>query len=470
VVGIKSFGVYVPLWRLDLASAGEGWHGEKAIANFDEDSVTMGVSAAINCLQNVDREEIDGLFFASTTFPYREKPTSVIAAAALDLRDDIITMDVANSLRAGTTALKMALDNLKAGSARQILLIVSDMRIPMPGSDFERDLGDGAAAVLLSCDDVRVSINDYSAVADEIFDVWRPEEDKFIRSWEERFNLEKGYLKVLPQAVANLLKKQGLTAGDFAKAVYSGPSARRHAEMGRMLGLAKEQVQIPVFSGVGDTGTAFSLMTLSTALESSQPGDRILLANYSNGADAFLLEVHKTVNISPSLQDNVEAKMVFKDYKRYLNWRGIMPMVTGRRRPPLPTPSATCLWRERGQNLALRGVKCQHCGTVQFPQQRICFNCHTTDQFEAVRLSDKKARLSTFTEDFATPIANPPLVFSVVDFEGGGRMWAYMTDRAETPIKVGMPLNMTFRRLFTNEGINNYYWKSMPVRFAREEL
>ena len=72
MVGIKSYGIYVPIWRLDLGCVEERWHGERAIANFDEDSLTMGVAATTDCLKGVERSTVDGLFFASSSFPYRE--------------------------------------------------------------------------------------------------------------------------------------------------------------------------------------------------------------------------------------------------------------------------------------------------------------------------------------------------------------------------------------------------------------
>lgn len=467
MVGITSSGVYVPLWRLDLGVL-DGGKGEKAIANYDEDSLTMGVAAGVNCLADVDRSTVDGLFFATTSSPYREKQISVIAATALDLRADILTADFGNSLRAGTSALKAAVDAIKAGSARQVLVLAADVRLATPGSDFERDFGDGAAAVLVSADG-KATVKDSCSVADEIFDLWRTDEDRYVRTWEERFTMEEGYLRVLPEVVATLLKKHSLTPKDLYKAVFNGASGRRHTEMGKKLGFTPEQVQASMFGSIGDTGAAFGLMLLATALEKAKPGSKILLANYGNGADAILLEVNQGLTVKRSLQDYINSKVVLKDYRRYLHWRHLLEMVTGRRRPPLPSPSVTCLWRETAQSLRLHGVKCQNCGTIQFPVQRVCIKCHAKDQFDQYRLSDKKAKLVTYTEDNATPNPDPPLVLSVIEFESGGRMWAYMADKGEKDVEIGMPLEMTFRNLFTSEGIHNYYWKSMPVRFAEKE-
>ena len=116
MVGITSYGAYVPLFRLDRQAV--GGRGEKAVRGFDEDSITMSVAAARDCLNGIDRETVDGLYLATTTPPYAEKLGATIVAMGANLRRDIITADFANSLRAGTNAFKLALDTVKAGSAK----------------------------------------------------------------------------------------------------------------------------------------------------------------------------------------------------------------------------------------------------------------------------------------------------------------------------------------------------------------
>ncbi|MBW1907809.1 MAG: hypothetical protein JRJ24_21510 [Deltaproteobacteria bacterium] len=77
--------------------------GERAVANADEDSVTMAVAAGSDCLAGIDPSSIDALYFATTTAPYDEKQCAGVIAAALDLRTDINTADFTGSLRAATT-------------------------------------------------------------------------------------------------------------------------------------------------------------------------------------------------------------------------------------------------------------------------------------------------------------------------------------------------------------------------------
>jgi hydroxymethylglutaryl-CoA synthase len=91
-IGIRAYGVYIPRYRLSrkTISAAMGWlspgalPGEKAVTNYDEDSLTMAVAAGINCLKGADRSVVDSLYFASTTFPYREKESATIITTALD--------------------------------------------------------------------------------------------------------------------------------------------------------------------------------------------------------------------------------------------------------------------------------------------------------------------------------------------------------------------------------------------------
>lgn len=453
MTGIVSYGAYVPLRRLSTVA-----QTEKAVANWDEDSLTMAVAAAIDCLGGMDRRTIDGVYFATASPPYGEKLAATTAGWALDLRRDILTADITDSLKAGTGALKMAADAVKAGSAKSVLVTAADLRI---GGDF----GDGAAAFVIGDKDVIAEIVGSYSLSNELLDVWRASGAKKVRSWEDRWVFEEGYLKVLPLAIRGFFEKYGLSANDITKAVLYGPDLRRHRQMVGTLGFKPEQVQEPFFDKLGNTGTAFAPMMLTAALEDARPGDKILVASYGDGADVMLLKVTENIkNITGKwgVKRSLASKMMMRsqgDYQAYKEYAIADPERAG-------GASASVIARERDAIYALSGVRCRICGTPQYPPQRICTKCHTRDNFEPYSFADKKGKVFTFTLKTGAdipPFARPE-VDTMVDFEGGGRALFGMTDMIADKVKVGMDLVMSFRTLGAAGGIRNYFWRCMPPR------
>ena len=132
MVGITSYGAYIPYYRLSRVEIGKAWGkgggvGEKAVAGGDEDTITMAVEACFDCLKGMDPEKVEGLYFASTTPAYAEKQSASIIAAALNLKKEINTIDIGHSVRGGTSALKAALDIVNGGAAKSAILVASAM-------------------------------------------------------------------------------------------------------------------------------------------------------------------------------------------------------------------------------------------------------------------------------------------------------------------------------------------------------
>ena len=466
MVGIRAFGAYIPRYRLGKETAGWGSSAEKAIANFDEDSVTMAVAAGRHCLKGIDRDLVDSVLFATTTPPYAEKQCAAIIATALDLRRDIFTADVTGVLRAGTTALKMAMDSINAGSAKQVLVLASDTRLATPRGEMERNLGDGSAALLLSQDGSVATIEGTYFITESMLDVWRSQGDSFIRSWEERFMNEEGLERILTEAVGSFLKRYDLAPTDFTRVAFYSPDARRYSQIGRRMGFSQEQLQDPLFGKVGNTGAAYSLMLLVCALEESSQGDLVLLASYGDGSDVFSVRANSGVEVQndgPSVKEQIESKVLLASYETYARWRDVWT-TDAARRPAPAVPSVTALWRESEQNIRLYGAKCNKCGYIQYPPQRVCTNCQAKDDFQTLRLSEQRGTVFTYSMDYIAGTTDTPLVITVVNFEGGGRMLCMMTDRELDEVQVGMPVEMSFRKLRVVNGIHNYYWKSVPVR------
>lgn len=467
VVGITSFGVYVPAYRLTREEISRAWKtkslgGEKAVAGHDEDSLTMAVGATLDCMKDSPRK-IDGLFFASTTSPYKEKQAAAIIAAAVDLPEGTRTADFTDSLRSGTIALSSAIDAVESGSARNMIVAASDCRMGAVKSQFEQQFGDGAVAIAIGSSDLIASVEGSYSLFSELLDTWRCEGNTFVQSWEDRFIVTEGYMNTMQKIISGIMERYRLTPKDFAKVVFCGPDRRSHTNLARHLGFdLGTQVQDLLLQSIGNTGTAALPMMVVAALREAKPNDRILVANYADGGDAFILKV--TENIGEVQRNAMERlqKKIYINYERYLNWRDLVPSEEPRR-PDSHPPSITCLWRERKRVLSFYGSKCRKCGTVQYPPQRICANCQAKDDFEDYKLSDKNGRIFTYAVDYLTSSREVPALFGVVDFEEGGRVMCEISECESSEVKIGMPVEMCFRKLDQRGDIHNYFWKARPI-------
>lgn len=469
MVGIKSYGVFIPPYRLSRDEIARAWKvrslgGERAVARFDEDSLTMAVGAALDCLKK-NPQPVDGLFFASTTSPYKEKQSASIISASLDLSRETRTADFTDSIRSATIALSSAIDAVRSGSARNILVVASDCRMGEGRSQFEQLFGDGAVALMVGSSDVLASIEGNYSLFSEILDSWRVEGSPFVRSWEERFVVTEGYMRTMEELLLGIMSKYHLTLKDFSKVVFSGPDGRSHASLAKRMGFdLKNQVQDPLFEAFGNLGTASLPLMLVMALRGAKPGDKVLVANCGDGGDAFILRATELIH-SFQERDGLDRRLGRKipiNYERYLSWRDLVPLEEPRR-PENRPPSITCLWRERRSVLALYGNRCKQCGTVQYPPQRVCANCQTKDQFEDCRLSDKKGKIFTYAIDYLTTSKEVPALIGVVDFEGGGRIMCEVTECEPSEMKIGMEVEMCFKKFGEEGGIYNYFWKARPV-------
>ncbi|MFC1999907.1 OB-fold domain-containing protein [Chloroflexota bacterium] len=478
MAGIVSYGAYIPLSRMKRQVFSDFWGGfpmpgERAVAGFDEDSLTMAVESGMDCMNGIDPKTVDGLFFATTTAPYKQWLSSSIMAEALDMRDDIRTMDITGALRCGTTAVAAGLDAVEAGSMKRVLVTAGDSIMGKPGSVYEQALGDGGAALLLGSEGAVAVIEGSCHISDYFAGQWRADGDQYLRYWEERMVWDRGYSEILPQAISRLMNKYNLAPSDISKVVYDGPhDMRRHLNVASTLKLDAAQVQDPLFLNVGNTGCALAMMMLVAALEEAKADDRIIFASYGNGADAFLLrvtpEIEKLRN-RRGIRQHLASKRMIDNYSTFVKWRELIEMESS----GVGFREFTSVSQQRREHkiiFGLMGVKCTVCGTPQYNQERgttptrICVKCHAKDQFEDYRFADKKAKIFSFTQDSLADHPDPPVTLTVVNFDGGGRALLEMTDRDPDEVVVGMPVEIAFRKVSVDNGINNYYWKTRPAR------
>ena len=475
--GITAFGTYVPFYYMSRSTIGTAWgtkaaKGCRSFINSDEDSLTMAVEAARACIRYVGRADINGLYFASTTAPYAEKSHAVTAAAACDLKDQIRTADFMSSTKASTEALNAAFDAALAGE-ESILVTASDARDAYPKTSEEQMFGDGAAAVTVGTQNPALLLVDRYSVAGEIVDIWRNADDKYIRQAEGRFVKDEGYNAAMKKAVKGILEKNHLKPGDFKRIILTTPSAKDHISLCKKLGFDPEtQLQDALMDRVGYTGCAQPLMLLAAAAMNAEPGDRVLLAAYGNGADAFILEfteeirtVAKTINLNMMLQSRRE----FKDYGRFLSFRGEVQPDPGA--PYKIPPSTSRYWREQETFLRLHGSRCKKCGAVIFPINRVCYQCGAVDEYESYAFADQTARVFSFSIDKLAGRSDDPVVGQICcDTADGARVYLNMTDFDADEVQIGMEVEFTFRKIHNLGSFVNYYWRVRPVRREQGEI
>lgn len=467
-VGIVASGVYIPPTRLPLAlirgaQAREGG-AQKAVAGFDEDAITMAVAAAVDCLHGIDRAGIDGLYFASTSSPYREKQGAALIAAALDLRAGAGTIDFGGSLRAAAGALLAAVNAVRAEPGKRILVVAADCRLAAPRSPLEANLGDAAAAFLVGADGVLASLEASCTHADEILDVWRSEHDDYLRAWEDRFNVMHGYSDNLLAGCEAFFARTGSTAQDYDRAVLYAPDARSLAALARRLDLG--DVQDGLFGRVGNCGAAFTPLLLATALEEAEAGQRLLVAFYGDGAEVLSLRVHAAARPRRGTRWYLDRGRALPSYDSYLKARHLDPAEHDPRGGQgIP---ATVHFRERDADIRFLGRRCTACGTLHFPACRVCYGCYAKDCFESVRLSDCLGRVLSYSFDYFFPSPEPPVIAGMCEVEGGARVYLQMTDASADMLRCDLPVEFVFRKIHDAGNRPNYFWKSRPLQPGQE--
>ena len=460
--GIVAAAACIPRYRLPRELIAREWGGtaaagEKAVANHDEDSLTLAVNAAL-ALEGAG-ERPDAVFFATTTSPYGEKQGAATIAAVLDLPPATRTVDLADTLRAGTSALLAGLDAL-AGVARRVLVTAGDCRLGEPESAGEQSYGDAGAAVLLGGDAGRAEVVAVHSIADEFLGTWRTREQEFPRSFPGNFDAKYGYARVLGEVVKGVLAKAGVAPPDLAVAIFPTPGPRAPQAIAKAMGLdARRQLQESFWTTVGDTGAAQPLVMLAAALERAAVGDLILVTGYGDGADALLLRVTApAAGTGPGVSQQIEVKRTLPSYGRYARFRRLVRGETSGGDPS----SAVTMFRDRRELLPLYGGKCPRCGTVQFPKHRACIECSHPGGLDEIKLA-RRGKLFTFTNDHLFESPDPPTPHAVIDLDGGGRLYCQLTDCEPEHVQIDMPVELTFRRMHGGGGFNNYFWKARPA-------
>src|SRR5437762_6848367 len=212
--------------------------GERAVASYDEDSVSMAVEAARDAVRG--GVPLDAVVFATTSPAYAEKLDTATIQAALDLPEHVLSLQLGGSTRMGLAALLVGLDLAEAG--RPALVCASDVVVGLPGGLRESQGGDGAVAFVTgSAAKAIARVIGRASTTMEILDVWRLPEERFPKQWEERFTADT-MAPAIAETARRALAAAGIEPSTLTSVILDGTNARSMAGLPQALGLRPEQV------------------------------------------------------------------------------------------------------------------------------------------------------------------------------------------------------------------------------------
>jgi hydroxymethylglutaryl-CoA synthase len=306
-----------------------------------------------------------------------------------------------------------------------------------------------------------------ASATEEFLDRWRAPGDVRSKVWEERFG-ETAYVPLGERAWNDALKSAEITPEQIDRVVVTGTHARAVRQLAGRLGTPKEALVDDLSATVGNTGTAHPGMLLASALEGARPGQVVALVVLADGADVLVFRAGDAVSsFTPARAVAAQVQTGGSiPYGKFLSWRGLLPVEPPRRPEPERT-SASAAARAEEWKFAFVGSRDRSSGAIHLPPARISMKGDAVDDMEPVPMADVPATVVTFTVDRLVYSPSPPVVFAVLDFDGGGRFACELTDVDADELSIGDRVEMTFRRLSTADGIHNYFWKARPIRIPR---
>jgi hydroxymethylglutaryl-CoA synthase len=462
--GLVGYAAYVPYWRMQRSAigatlgAGAG-RGTRSVASYDEDTTSMGVEAARRALATLGAPDAPQAVWFSTTAPaYLDKTNATAIHAALGLPSSAGAYDAVGSVRSGIGVTA-------AAASGRSLLVLSDIRTGQPGGADEANGGDAAVALCFGDGDpIAVSVGRASATA-EFTDRWRTPGAAASRQWEERFG-EHAYLPLVDEAVAAALKGADLDPGDLHHVIVTGLHARAVRSAPRVCGFDPATVVDDLTGQIGNTGSAHWGLLLADVLDRAEPEQTIAVVVLADGVDVWLLRTTAAITAyrqraATPVRQLLEHTRDDLPYAQFLTWRGFLQREPPRRPEP-DRPAGPPVLRNDEWKFGLVGSR-DESGFVHLPPSRVSLDTGVIDRMEPVRMADTPATIATFTVDRLAFSLSPPVVAAVIDFDGGGRFQCELTDVDPDAVAIGDRVEMTFRRLYTVDGIHNYFWKARPI-------
>ena len=128
-------------------------------------------------------------------------------------------------------------------------------------------------------------------------------------------------------------------------------------------------------------------------------------------------------------------------------------------------PKSPRIWQLAERRYRLLGVECKKCGKRYIGPRKICPNCGSRE-LENVELS-RTGKIYSYTIVHVPPIEKEhqaPYIIAIVELDDGCRLTAEIVDCNPEEVKIGMPVEMVFRKIGeeSESGIIYYGYKFRP--------
>jgi len=408
-VGVRAFSTYIPWLRLPGQAMGNARPLARSVAGWDETALTLAVEAAVPLAEGhrAAKAALSSVLFASAHSTHGEIASAQLASACDVPLERLRTTDLTASPRAGVQAMLAALDRLRGDreSADALVGIADQHAASVAGA------GDAGAALVLGRAALVAELLGTHSVTVDPADVVQVGGDP-------------AFVPTARAAIAGALTNANVQIADVVHFAIGAPSTAAALALMKAAGADASRLA-PLFDDViGHTGAAQPLLSFATALESSKPGDIVVLAAWGGGADAL---VFRTTSVA--------AKPA----------RSLAAMIE---RSRVSAPQDTRLTaKHAAPGLRLHGAKCRHCDAIRFPADGACPTC-TREGADPVRLGRTGTVVSVERDA------------CVVDLDGGGRVSLQTTDvDTAAPLSVGKAVELGLRW-----SSPSYAWKARPVR------
>jgi len=340
MVGIVSYGTYIPMYRIKLADVASAWKKdpqevvgslgieEKSVPATDEDAVTIALEVArlALSLSKGKPTDIEALFVGSESHPYAVNPTSTIVGELLGAGHNYLAADLEFACKAATAGMQALAGLIAAGQVHYGLVIGADTAQSKPHDALEYTSAAAGVAYLMSSEKLIAKLLAYTSYSSDTPDFWRRDGIRY-PSHAGRFTGEPAYFAHVMGAATRLFAKTHMKPEDFDYCVFHMPNGKFPRDVARRLGFSKEQLSASLtVDHIGNPYSASAMLGLAAVLDIAKPDEKIFMVSYGSGAgsDAFVWE---TTSLLPRVQKTREKRdalvtqeIVKKQYVDYVGY------------------------------------------------------------------------------------------------------------------------------------------------------